>query len=131
MESVIKWQTSEPKERGAYLVVLKDGSIIVDIWQFWDDNCNAWHYHKNSNIIAWYKLSDIKLYKDEKPIVKHWMNKCAMLTQELDILNEKYNSLKEELESFKASTKYEAEKSSYWYQQYCKLKEYYEKIIKQ
>lgn len=34
-------------------------------------------------------------YYNENPQVKHWMEKCAMLQQKLDLLVEDYNQLKE------------------------------------
>lgn len=68
-ESVIKWQTGQPKEEGEYLVTLFNGEITFNeyccitnsdeeeefFWSNWDDD----------SIIAWCKLSDIKPYKDE------------------------------------------------------------------
>lgn len=34
-------------------------------------------------------------YYNENPQVKHWMEKCAMLQQELDIINEETELLKQ------------------------------------
>lgn len=62
MESIIKWQTGEPKESGSYLVTLRFGLIEEDSWnniiQRWSRN--------NGEVIAWCKLSDIEPYKEEE-----------------------------------------------------------------
>ena len=36
-----------------------------------------------------------RYYHNENPQVTHWMGKCAMLQQELDLLVEDYNKLEE------------------------------------
>ena len=63
MESVIKWQTGEPKKGGVYLATTKSGLIRTAYW-----NMNCWMINNlpfNSNIIiAWCKLSDIEPYKE-------------------------------------------------------------------
>lgn len=65
MESVIKWQTGEPKESGTYLATIKGRySIFVQYAEF---GClTGWSYFKPEEIIAWCKLSDIKPYKEEQ-----------------------------------------------------------------
>lgn len=65
MESVIKWQTGEPKEEGCYFVTLKDGRVVFNFWKILP-NCSYWIHSRNENIIAWCKLSDIEPYKEEK-----------------------------------------------------------------
>ena len=64
MESVIKWQTGEPKESGTYLATIKGRySIFVQYAQF---GClTGWSYFKPKEIIAWCKLSDIEPYKEK------------------------------------------------------------------
>ena len=63
-ESVIKWQTGEPKESGTYLTTIKGKySIFVQCAQF---GClTGWSYFKPEEIIAWRKLNDIEPYKEE------------------------------------------------------------------
>lgn len=62
MESVINWQTGEPKESGRYIVTECDGHVttinfqpkeLVDVDYF------------NSVVKAWCKLSDIEPYKED------------------------------------------------------------------
>lgn len=63
MESIIKWQTGEPKTHGRYLVQTdKDGLQIA----FWSAYVQSWSLYNNSEILAWCKLSDIEPYKKEK-----------------------------------------------------------------
>ena len=66
MESVIKWQTGEPKENGEYLVSLKDGSVCRDEWRelYCEDCVKCWVYNEGE-VTAWCKLSDIEPYKEE------------------------------------------------------------------
>lgn len=60
MESVIKWQTGEPKRAGAYLLTLKDGSVAIEK-----------HFPRvdreffNEYVVAWCHISDIEPYKEE------------------------------------------------------------------
>ena len=63
MESVIKWQTGEPKEMGKYIITTDNGEVrtiyfhpkeAVDLEFF------------EIAVIAWCKLSDIEPYKEEK-----------------------------------------------------------------
>lgn len=62
MESVLKWQTGEPKEMGTYIITTDDGEVrtiyfhpkeAVDLELF------------EIAVIAWCKLSDIQPYKEE------------------------------------------------------------------
>lgn len=64
-ESVIKWQTGEPKETDTYLVSVRTLTsrefittdyyyLLKGKWQYWD-----------KEVIAWCKLSDIEPYKEE------------------------------------------------------------------
>ena len=62
MESVIKWQTGEPKTAGRYLVQTKDDGVQIS---FWSSFIQSWSLYSKSEIIAWCKLSDIKPYKEE------------------------------------------------------------------
>lgn len=75
-ESIIKWQTGKPKEKGTYIVTYKFGyypterpldklyAISIGT-SYWDD---FWHQYDDEmsdcKVIAWYKLSDIEPYKE-------------------------------------------------------------------
>ena len=63
MESVIKWQTGEPKEDGKYLITVKGKKVYVTT-DFWD-NREEWSDFVTDSVIAWCKLSDIEPYKEE------------------------------------------------------------------
>lgn len=65
MESVIKWQTGEPKECGSYLVSIKGiESHLVTCAIY---SCvTGWYHWKEEEITAWCKLRDIEPYKGEK-----------------------------------------------------------------
>lgn len=63
MESVIKWQTGEPKEAGEYLVTTLDGLIDYDFFCKLSDGDLFWV--SLNNVSAWCKLSDIEPYKEE------------------------------------------------------------------
>ena len=72
-ESVIKWQTGEPKEEGKYLVDVLGKTVEVDYLFKWEDIENghvmtrfAWVNHWATSVTAWCKLSDIKPYKEEE-----------------------------------------------------------------
>lgn len=68
-QSIINWQTGEPKKEGMYIVTLLNGSVALDecividntdeediaIWRYWDED-----------VIAWCKLTDIEPYKEEE-----------------------------------------------------------------
>ena len=62
MESVIKWQTGEPKTVGRYLVQTKDDEMQISIWS---NFTKSWRLYGKFEIIAWCKLSDIEPYKEE------------------------------------------------------------------
>ena len=62
-QSIVKWQTGEPKKSGTYLVTIRGKySIFVQSAQF--GVFTGWGYFKPEEIIAWCKLSDIKPYKE-------------------------------------------------------------------
>ena len=63
MESVIKWQTGEPKETGEYLVTTSDGIVDYDI-VYINSKCKML-FGNFDNVLAWCKLSDIEPYKEE------------------------------------------------------------------
>ena len=63
MESVIKWQTGEPKETGEYLVTTLDGLVDYDVLYKHSDGYLYWGFY--DNVDAWCKLSDIEPYKEE------------------------------------------------------------------
>lgn len=65
MESVIKWQTGEPKESGLYLVTTYYGKVKVD--EFCHYSVSGKEYGtfiKYADPVAWCKLSDIEPYKE-------------------------------------------------------------------
>ena len=45
-------------------------------------------------------------YYNENPQVTHWMEKCAVLQQELDILNEDYKKVKCAYRTYEISLEY-------------------------
>lgn len=64
-QSIIKWQTGEPKNIGTYLVTTKSGLVRTVYWNgnFWIINdlaCNP------NIIIAWCKQTNIEPYKEEE-----------------------------------------------------------------
>ena len=61
MESVIKWQTGEPKEKGDYLVSLKNGCVGIDSFRIF--GCEKWFFSNSDFILAWCNLNDIEPYK--------------------------------------------------------------------
>lgn len=87
MESIIKWQTGEPKEEGRYLVTLNNNSVAYDSWV----KCGiGWAYFPKS-VIAWCKLSDIKPYKESIKSKKKCCGECKFYRKaELDPIMEKY-----------------------------------------
>lgn len=62
MESVIKWQTGEPKEEGRYIVTTIDGHIATAVYLL--NDVHDKHFF-DTYITAWCKLSDIEPYKEE------------------------------------------------------------------
>lgn len=68
MESVIKWQTGEPKVTGLYIVTLDDDIVTYDWWDFNTPynptEMSDWVCCKGV-VVAWCKLSDIEPYKEE------------------------------------------------------------------
>lgn len=62
MESVIKWHTGEPEEKGDYLVALKNGCVKVDNFGILE---KKWFVFNSDFILAWCKLSEIEPYKEE------------------------------------------------------------------
>ena len=63
MESVIKWQTGEPKEEGEYLVTTLDGIVDYDV--VYINSKGKMSFGNFDNVLAWRKLSDIEPYKEE------------------------------------------------------------------
>lgn len=61
MESVIKWQTGEPKETGLYLVTKPN--LIIDT-NYYEAGI-GWRVLNKTLVTAWCKLSDIEPYKEE------------------------------------------------------------------
>lgn len=68
MESVIKWQTGEPKERGEYLVTLLSGNVrLAEFYKYEVADKEYWDCipYDLLCVKAWCKLSDIEPYKEE------------------------------------------------------------------
>lgn len=63
MESLIKWQTGEPKESGAYLITTDEGTVALA--SFYPDNSSDVEFFEIC-VSAWCKLSDIEPCKGEK-----------------------------------------------------------------
>lgn len=63
MESIIKWHKGEPKEKGDYLVALKNGCVKFD--SFGILGRKKWFVFNSDFILAWCKLSDIEPYKED------------------------------------------------------------------
>lgn len=62
MESVIKWQTGIPTEKGRYILSIKGSrKIDTDNWSIYTKN---WYHYNNDYVLAWCKLSDIEPYKE-------------------------------------------------------------------
>ena len=59
MESVIKWQTGQPKVKGDYLVTLVRNVIDYDEW-----TGTEWDRHIKYSVIAWCSLNEIEPYKE-------------------------------------------------------------------
>ena len=59
MESVIKWRTGEPKEKGDYLITDVWGNITIDAW--WTTH---WRDRVFGGVIAWCPLKEIEPYKE-------------------------------------------------------------------
>lgn len=62
-KSVIKWQTDLPDIEGEYLVTEDTGEITADCWCVLE-HYQYWAQHRDSEVIAWCKLSDIEPYKE-------------------------------------------------------------------
>ncbi len=62
MESVIKWKTGIPINKGKYLITTKDG---VGCIYFDPEDVYDLGFFKQF-VIAWYLLSNIEPYKEEK-----------------------------------------------------------------
>lgn len=60
MESIIKWNTGEPKETGEYLVTTLDGIVDYDVAYRHPDGYLYWGFF--DNVLAWCKLTSIEPY---------------------------------------------------------------------
>lgn len=69
VESIIKWQTGEPKNTGEYLVCLKNGRITTSTFLVMDGCCGTtqdnWQRFNEFYITAWCSLSNIEPYNEE------------------------------------------------------------------
>lgn len=65
METIIKWQKGEPKEKGSYIVSIKelDANYVTCAVYVHE---TGWCHWKKGKIVAWCKLSDIEPYKDKE-----------------------------------------------------------------
>ena len=68
MESIIKWNKGKPNIEGNYLVVTDKKEFTFDYLIVWNDindgqfvKKTVWRNHQNESVIAWCKVSDIKL----------------------------------------------------------------------
>lgn len=66
MESTIKWQKGKPKERGSYIVSLKNGKVDFDNYDGIVEDYLLWFGHKQEEVVAWCKLSDIEPYSGKE-----------------------------------------------------------------
>ena len=62
-QSTIKWQTEFPDIEGEYLVTDDNGDVTTDCWCVLE-HYQYWAQHRNDEVVAWCKLSDIKPYKE-------------------------------------------------------------------
>lgn len=62
-QSIVKWQTGEPKEGGSYLITTLNGKVCYDYWRVFP-NHSYWEYRNKFDVKAWCKLSDIEPYKE-------------------------------------------------------------------
>ena len=60
--SVVDWQTGDPKESGSYLVTTEDEIVTPDYFSCLEMEWNHWP----GEVVAWYKLKDIKPYKEKE-----------------------------------------------------------------
>jgi hypothetical protein len=69
MESVIKWQTGEPKEEGYYLVTTNFGHVTLDHWmKKYNEGGSYYDWSLNNGykeVRAWCNLNDIAPCKEE------------------------------------------------------------------
>ena len=68
MESVIKWQTGEPKESGEYLVTLICGKVrVAEFYKYKVADKEYWGCFPYGivGVKAWCKLSDVEPHKEE------------------------------------------------------------------
>ena len=63
MESIIKWRTGLPDIEGEYLVTEDSGDVTLDCWCVLE-HYQYWAQHRDDEVVAWCKLSDIKTYKE-------------------------------------------------------------------
>ena len=63
-QSIINWQTGEPKEVGEYLVTTLDGIVDYDVAYI--NSKGKMLFGNFNNVVAWCKLSDIEPYKEEE-----------------------------------------------------------------
>lgn len=62
MESIIKWQTGEPKESGSYIITTDEGTVALA--SFYSESSVDVEFFKIC-VTAWCKLSDVEPYKEE------------------------------------------------------------------
>ena len=68
MESIIKWNKGTPNIEGNYLVVTDKKKVTLDYLIVWNDIKDGqfvkkpvWRDYPKESVIAWCKVSDIKL----------------------------------------------------------------------
>ena len=71
MESIIKWQTGEPTCGGRYLVVIGDGIVTCDLWQFYSlKGKMKWVVYRNDEVKYWHRVRSIQLNNKAEDYVK-------------------------------------------------------------
>jgi hypothetical protein len=68
MESVIKWQTGNPKKECECIVTLKNGDVVFNDYRYFINSdgykCFYWSHWNDDDVIAWYPLSRIEPYTE-------------------------------------------------------------------
>ena len=68
-QSIINWQTGEPKESCSALISVRNrkGEVFTatDSWNIYYKEWSIYNWKRVFMVIAWCKLSDIEPYKEE------------------------------------------------------------------
>lgn len=63
MKRIIKWQTGFPNIEGEYLITETNSVVSVDCWCVLE-HYQYWTRHRDNEVVAWCKLSEIEPYKE-------------------------------------------------------------------